>query len=59
MQGRALGPIFFIIHVNDSVKSSDFLNLFLYADDTSALATGNILNNLIENVNQELVNVFK
>ena len=34
------------------------LNLILYADDSSALATGNGLNNLIENINQELVNMF-
>ena len=57
-QGNALWPLLFLIYVNDLVKFSDFLMYFLYADDTSALTTGNIWNSLIENFNQKLVNMF-
>ena len=56
-QGSNLGPLLFIIYINDLVYSLKKLNVTLFADDTCLYLSGNNLNLLIHNVNIELKEV--
>ena len=56
-QGSVLGPLLFLLYVNDISSVSTKLFSILFADDTNALAFGKDLNLLIETVNYELKKV--
>ena len=53
-QGSILGPLLFIIYVNDICNISNMLFNIMYADDTSVLLSGNNLNDLNCLLNKEL-----
>ena len=53
-QGSIMGPLLFIIYMNDICNVSKFLYTILYADDTCVLLNGKYLNNFIQSINTEL-----
>ena len=53
-QGSILGPILFIIYINDICNVSNILKMILFADDTNAFCSGRDIVELVEVVNNEL-----
>ena len=52
-----LGPLLFLLYVNDIANSSKYLSFYLFADDTSIIYANKNLHNLEQIVNSELSNV--
>ena len=59
-QGSILGPLLFIIYVNDIQKASKIFKAIMYADDTSLTSILKVFNhseNLNKNINNELLRI--
>ena len=56
-QGSILGPLFFILFMNDFSRASEILFTILFADDTSVFIVGTEYTKLIELLNVELERV--
>ena len=53
-QGSILGPLFFIVFMNNFSRTSNILFSILFADDTTVIIEGQNYNNLIVTLNTEL-----
>ena len=56
-QGSILGPLFFILYINDLPVRSNDLEFILFADDTSIFFEHNDLDVLTSHLNDQLKNV--
>ena len=54
-QGSILGPLLFIIYINDLYQASSILNFILFADDTNLFYSNANIKTLYSTVNRELV----
>ena len=53
-QGSILGPLLFLLYVNDISNISQTLFLILFADDTNIFVTGKSIDQIIQSLNVEL-----
>ena len=53
-QGSVLGPLFFILYLNDMIRAAEELALVLFADDTSIFVKGRSREELFAKVNRGL-----
>jgi len=58
-QGSILGPLFFIVFINDVVYCSNILQFILYADDTNVFLTTTDITAAVNIVNVELEKLSK
>ena len=56
-QGLVLGPLLFLLYINNIHLSSDKLKFFLFADETNILYADKNLEAVEQTVNAELKNV--
>ena len=54
-QGSMLGPLLFLIYINNIHNSSEKLSFYLFADDTNLLYADTNLKSLEKTVNSELL----
>ena len=53
-QGSILGPLFFLLSINDVKNASNLLNLILFADDTNVFMSHKDLNYLSDTLNLKM-----
>jgi hypothetical protein len=56
-QGSTLGPLLFLLYLNDLPSVSNALKFIMFADDTNVFLRGNNLTNMVNNFNSELLKI--
>jgi len=56
-QGSILGPLLFILYINDFINSSEIFHKIIFADDTNLFTSHRNLHKLQDIVNSELTKV--
>lgn len=58
-QGSILGPILFLLYINDIEKCSKFFSFILFADDTNIFYSNKCLKTATDVIQKEINNVSK
>ena len=57
-QGSVIGPLLFLLYINDLPNTSNVLNFYLFADDTNIYYESNSLQELEKTINKELNKLY-